>query len=167
MVATPLNLQTLRGKAFEGFVQFQEPDGSTWYRLKERQSMKMSLSYSRTEHYSDDGTLAVDPSGHSHSFSMTIKLTTDMFDTQDPPTDKKTISYWIYKNKTHLPIQIVFVTSFPTLDSTTNNDVNIKFVLDPSGFDTGLGGTGGSPDITVSGKILSITSALKASTPSQ
>ena len=167
MVATPLNLQTLRGKAFEGFVQFQEPDGVTWYRLKERQSMKMSLNYGRTEHYSDDGTLAVDSSGHSHSFNMTIKLTTDMFDTQDPPTDKKTISYWIYKNKTHSPIQIVFVTSFPTLDSSTNNDVNIKFVLDPSGFDTGLGGTGGSPDITVSGKILSITSALKASTTSQ
>ena len=40
MVApTNFNEQIYRGKAFEGFVQFQIPDGSSaWYRMKERQS---------------------------------------------------------------------------------------------------------------------------------
>ena len=97
MVApTNFNLQTLRGKAFQGFVQFQiptdttPPTGSgTWYRLKERQTMRVDLNFPRATHYSDDGTLAVDPAGQNHSFQMSIKLTSDMFDTANPPTDKK------------------------------------------------------------------------------
>ena len=88
MVApTNFNLQTLRGRAFQGFVQFQIPTDvtppsgvGTWYRLKERQTMQFSMNFPRATHYSDDGTLAVDPSGQNHSFQMAIKLTSDMFD---------------------------------------------------------------------------------------
>ena len=170
MVApTNFNLQTLRGRAFQGFVQFQIPTDTTpptgvgsWYRLKERQTMQFSMNFPRATHYSDDGTLAVDPSGQNHSFQMSIKLTSDMFDTADPPTDKKTLSYWIHRNKIHQPIQAIFVTSLPTLDTSTNNDVNIKFVLDPNVFSTGLSPNGGSPELSVSGAVISITSALKS-----
>ena len=63
MVApTNFNLQTLRGKAFQGFVQFQIPTDvvppsgvGTWYRLKERQTMQFSMQFPRATHYSDDG----------------------------------------------------------------------------------------------------------------
>ncbi len=173
MVApTDLNLQSLHGRTFEGFVQFQIPDGSTWYRMKERQTMQFRMQYNRVEHYSDDGLKAVDPSGHSHSFTMTIKVTSDMFDSVFSSTsDKKTLSYWIYQNEINAPIQVIFVTSMPTLSgpagATTENDVNLKFVLDPSGFSTGLGASGGSPEITVSGTVLSITSALRSTTTDQ
>jgi len=173
MVApTDFNLQNLHGRTFEGFVQFQVPNGSTWYRMKERQTMSFQIRYNRAEHYSDDGQKAVDPTGHSHSFSMTIKLTSDLFDSVfSASSDPQTLSYWIYKNEIYEPIQVIFVTSMPTLSgpvgSTSENDVNLKFVLDPSGFSTGLGASGGSPEITVTGTVLSITSALRSTTTDQ
>lgn len=169
---TDLNLQSLHGRTFEGFVQFQVPDGSTWYRMKERQTMQFQMRYDRVVHYSDDGQKAVDPSGHSHTFNMTIKVTSDMFDSVfSASSDKKTLSYWIYQNEIYQPIQVIFVTSMPTLSGpsgfTTQNDVNLKFVLDPNGFSTSLGASGGSPEITVSGTVLSITSALRSTTTDQ
>ena len=180
MVATDLNLQTLRGRTFEGFVQFQIPTtaippsgAGTWYRLKERQTMQFTMVFPRATHYSDDGTLAVDPSGQQHSFQMSIKLTSDMFDSLfSESSDKKTLSYWIYRNKIHQPIQIIFVTSFSTLSGPAGsdvleNDVNIKFVLDPNSFSTGLSANGGSPELSVSGAVISITSALRSTTTSQ
>ncbi len=183
MVApTDFNLQDYRGQAFQGFVQFQEPDGSTWYRLKERQNMTFNMSYDRTPHYSDDGQKVVDPTGHSHRFQMTIKLTSDMFDNTawtytggkldtGLAIDKKTLSYWIYKNELYEPIEIIFVTSMPTKTGPsgfpTENDVNIKFVLDVNTFSTGLSPSGGVPEITVSGTVLSITSALRSTTTDQ
>jgi hypothetical protein len=180
MVATDINLQTLRGRTFEGFVQFQiptttiPPTGSgTWYRLKERQTMQIQMQFPRATHYSDDGLLAVDPAGQNHSFQMSIKLTSDMFDNVfSEASDKKTLSYWIYRNKIHQPIQAIFVTSFSTLSGPAGadvlkNDVNIKFVLDPNSFSTGLQANGGSPELSVSGAVISITSALRSTTTSQ
>ena len=174
MVApTNLNLQNLRGKAFKGFVQFQIPDGSTWYRMKERQTMSLNMAFPRSQHYSDDGQLALDPNGISHSFSMTIKTTSDMWDTVfSDASDKKTLSYWIYKNTIYDPIEIIFVASFENHEDTsppfsTENKVNIKFVLDPSTFSTGLSTNGGSPDVTIGGTIRSITSALRSTTNEQ
>ena len=173
MVApTDLNLVTLHGRTFEGFVQFQVPSGSTWYRMKERQNMTFAMRYDRAPHYSDDGQKVLDPSGHNHSFSMDIKVTSDMFDSVfSASSDKKTLSYWIYQNEINAPIEVIFVTSMPMLTGpagfVTQNNVNIKFVLDPSGFSTGLGPQGGSPNITVSGEVVSITSALRSTTTDQ
>ena len=48
------------------------------------------------------------------------------------------------------------------MDTSSNNDVNIKFVLDPNVFSTSLSANGGSPELSVSGAVISITSALKS-----
>jgi hypothetical protein len=181
MVApTPINLVALHGRTFEGFVQFQEPNSdqspseippvegaTTWFRLKERQTMSFNMRFDRVPHYSDDGQKAVDPSGSSHSFQMDIKITSDMFDSVfSESSDKETLSYWIYRNTINKPIQVIFVTSFGMLEgpsgTPTQDTVNLKFVLDPSTFTPSLGATGGSPSIAVSGTVLSITSALRA-----
>jgi hypothetical protein len=170
------NEQIYRNKAFEGFVQFQIPDGSVWYRLKERQDMTLSFNYIRTGHYSDSGKKALDPAGIGHNFSCTIKLTSDMFSNtawtytngvldSGINIDKKTLSYWLYKNELHEPIEMIFVTSFPTLAApapTTNDDVNIKIHMDPNNFSTGLGSSGGSANLTISGEVLSITHAIRS-----
>lgn len=176
MVApTSFNLQNLRGRTFEGFVQFQIPTTTipptgvgAWFRMKERQTMQFKMQWNRAEHYDDAGLKAVDPAGHSHTFTMTLKTTTDMFDaTFGESADNKTLTYWIYRNSINAPIQVIFVTSLITLDPNSNDTINLKFVLDPTTFSTGLGASGGSPDITVSGTVISITSALKASNEDQ
>ena len=181
---TNFNEKIYRGKAFEGFVQFQIQDGSVWYRMKERQSMSLTLNYTRTEHYSDSGQKAVDPSGFSHSFSMDIKLTSDMFsntawtytggvldkNVSFSSADKKTLSYWLYKNEINQPIEIIFVTSFPTLTApspSSNDDVNVKIRVNPNQFSTGLSASGGVPELKITGTVLSITHAVRSTTTDQ
>ena len=183
MVApTELNLQTLRGRTFQGFVQFQIPDGSTWYRLKERQNFSFSMTYSRAPHYSDDGRLALDPSGRQNTFTLTIKMTSDMFDDVNWTytdgklntglnIDKQTLSYWLYKNELLDPVEIIFVGSLETLNGpsgdTGDKNINIKFKCNPNAFTMGLGANGGSPEVTITGNILEITNAVRASTTEQ
>lgn len=173
MVApTPINLASIHGHTFKGFVQFQIPNGSLWYRLKERQSMSFAMNFNRANHYSDDGTLVIDPAGQNHTFQMTIKITSDMFDTVfSASSDKKTLSYWIYQNTILSPIDIIFVTSFENLAGSSPYDtsrfVNLKFVLDPSSFTSSLGASGGSPEMIVSGAVKSITSATRSTTSDQ
>ncbi len=173
MVApTPFNLQSLHGRTFQGFVQFQEPSGSEWFRMKERQQMTFTMRFDRAPHYSDAGILAVDPAGISHSFTMDLKLTSDLFDDVfSASSDKETLSYWIYQNTIHAPIEVIFVTSFEMLlgpsGATTEKNINLKFVLDPNTFTPSLGASGGAPSITVGGIVLSITSAIRATTTEQ
>jgi len=176
---TDFNLQSLHGRSFEGFVQFQIPTtaippsgAGVWYRMKERQTMSFKMQFDRATHYDDAGLKAVDPSGFNHSFSMDIKLTSDLFDSVfSESSDKQTLSYWIYRNTINQPIQVIFVTSFTMLTgpsgSTTQKNINLKFVLDPSSFSTSLGSSGGSPTLSVSGTVISITSALRSTTTDQ
>ncbi len=134
--------------------------------------MSFNIQFNRAEHYDDAGLKAVDPAGHSHSFTMDIKLTSDLWDNVfSESSDKQTLSYWIFRNSINQPIQVIFVTSFTTLSgpagSSTEDDVNLKFVLDPSKFTPSLGASGGSPSITVSGTVVSITNALRGTTTEQ
>lgn len=163
-MATNFNLDTLRGYTFKGFVQFQEPEGATYFRLKERQTMNLTARYDRVKHYTDDGTLRVDPAGISHSFDMRIKLTTDLIDTvYSTSADKKTISYWMAKNDIHEPIEVIFVATLEHLAG-TNDFSHFKFTLDPNTFTPSFGASGGSPEIAISGIVLSIDSVLKKTT---
>ena len=179
VLPTDFNLQSLHGRSFEGFVQFQIPTTAippsgvgVWFRMKERQTMSFKMQFLRVEHYDDAGLKAIDPAGHAHSFTMDLKLTADLFDNEFSETsDKKTLSYWIYRNTINQPIQVIFVTSFQMLDGPTgdesNDVINLKFVLDPSTFSTGLGASGGAPNLTVSGTVVSITSAERDITSEQ
>lgn len=134
--------------------------------------MTFNIKYNRAPHYNDAGLLALDPAGLAHNFTMTLKLTSDLFDNVfSASSDKQTLSYWIFQNSINEPIEVIFVTSFDTLSgpsgSATEDKVNIKFVLDPSGFTPSLGASGGVPEIIVSGQVKSITSALRSTTNEQ
>ena len=170
MVITDFNLQNLRTRAFKGFVQFQNPDNaSEFLRLKERQTMNVTFSFSRAPHYNDSGIKVLDPSGHGHSFTTTLKVSSDLLDTQydkaDPDTgaDQKTLSYWILKNELYEPIQILFIT---TLEARDGQFLQFKYTLDPQTFGpVTLGASGGTSDISVAGEVIAIEEIVKASTP--
>lgn len=159
--ATDFNLDTLRGYTFNGFVQFQNPTGGAYLRLKERQTMNLTARYDRVKHYTDAGVLRVDPAGISHSFDMRIKLTADIIATDySVNSDKKTISYWMAKNDVHEPIEVIFVATLEHLTG-ANDFSHFKFTLDPNTFTPSFGASGGSPEIAISGIVLSIDSVLK------
>ena len=169
MVITDFNLQNLRTRAFKGFVQFQDPDNaSNFLRLKERQTMNVSFNFNREPHYNDSGKKVLDPSGHQHSFSTVLKVTSDLLDTTynksdpDATSGKETLSYWILKNELYEPIQIIFVT---TLEARDGQFLHFKYTLDPQNFGpVTLGATGGTSNITVAGEVIAIEEIIKTST---
>lgn len=181
-VSTDLNLQALRAQQVMGFVQFQDPTTSTQYwRLKERQTMTIGYNFGRVEHYQDDGTKVRDWAGYNHTFTLKIKVTTDMISNNSnlsSPTsaDKTTISYWIYQNtpdpaNNHVPtpFTMTFVATQLALSGPagdpTNKWILHTFTLDPSNFgDITWNTTEGTYEITISGEILSITSIKRQAT---
>jgi len=177
MVApTDFNLQGLRTRAFKGFIQFQDPGNpAIFLRLKERQTMNVTFNFAKEGHYDDAGIKILDPAGHNHQFTMTLKLTSDLIDDEynkispDATADKKTVSYWILKNDLYEPITLVFVATLeaqsgPTGD-TAEKFLHLKFVLDPQVFGpVTLGATGGTSNITVSGEVISISEVKRTTT---
>ncbi|KKM74816.1 hypothetical protein LCGC14_1396610, partial [marine sediment metagenome] len=92
--------------------------------MKERQTMTFKMQFNRQEHYDDAGLKALDPAGHSHSFTMDIKVTSDLFDNEFTDTsEKQGLGWWIYRNTVNQPIQVLFVTS-------------MKMLTGPAGFTT-------------------------------
>ena len=170
MVITDFNLQDLRTRAFKGFVQFQDPDNaSIFLRLKERQTMSVTFNFSREPHYDDAGIKVLDPSGHNHTFTTVLKVTSDLLDDQydknDPDTgaDQKTLSFWILKNELFEPIQVIFVV---TLEARDGQFLHFKYTLEPQTFGPiTLGATGGTSNITVAGEVIAIEEIIKTSTP--
>ncbi len=166
MVITDFNLQDLRTRAFKGFVQFQDPDNATnFLRLKERQTMSVTFNFSREPHYDDAGIKVLDPSGHNHSFTTVLKVTSDLLDTTydkndpDATSGKETLSYWILKNELYEPIQIIFVV---TLEARDGQFLHFKYTLEPQTFGpVTLGATGGTSNITVAGEVIAIEEIIK------
>ncbi len=169
MVITDFNLQNLRTRAFKGFVQFQDPDNATnFLRLKERQTMSVTFNFSREPHYDDAGIKVLDPSGHNHSFTTVLKVTSDLLDdvydknNPDATTGKETLSYWILKNELYEPIQIIFVV---TLEARDGQFLHFKYTLEPQTFGPiTLGATGGTSNITVAGEVIAIEEIIKTGT---
>jgi len=172
VVATDINLQGLRTEAFKGFVQFLS--GSTWYRLKERQNLRVTFNFLREGHYTDDGVKVNTSAGISHSFVLTLKITSDMFTTSfgSGYSGQQIVSEWVYQNTKNTPQSITFVTTLTALagpsGASTEKYIHLKFVLDPSTFGPiTFNPNGGTNEITISGEVLSITSLIRSATKDQ
>jgi len=164
MPATDFNKPEFRSQVWKGFVQFQVPDGSVWYRLKEKQNMQTTFSFERATHYTDTGRKFLDPSGYNHRFAITLKLTADMIEsvTNSAPSNKTTLSYWIYKNAINDPVELIFVNTFEanSQPDTSGKFIHFKFRLDPSVFGP-ITTNDGSSEIVISGEIVEITTATR------
>ena len=160
-----INTKDIKSRVFKGFVQFQDPGaGTTTWRLKERQQMSITYRFIRETHYNDAGEKGIDPAGYDHTFNLTVKLTPDLFDDVEPPTDTNTISYWIDQNMppTNNPIEIVFLATAealkgPPLDL-TKKFIHQVFTLVPHTFGPiTWNPNGGTNEISISGEILTIS----------
>ena len=168
MGSVDFNLSSLRARRFKGYLQMQDPQTpSNYLRLKERQTMNISLSFGRDSHYDDQGQKVLDPAGYTHQFSVGLKTSADLFDTgftwngfgesgNVVPTDKSSISYWIYKNQIYEPVEIIFITTMETIASAgTSKYLHLKFTCDVNSF-TPATLSGAISDTDISGEILRI-----------
>jgi len=174
MVVNDFNLASLRARRFKGFVQFQDPENSSTYlRLKERQNMSVSFTWNKQEHYSDDGTKVFDPNGFNHSFSVTMKTSSDLFDadysgidlTDASTYDGKTISYWIKKSQNYENVEIIFVATIEAEGSNSDKYIHIKFKGEVESITPiSLPTAGATSETVVSGQIKEITEVKKTTT---
>jgi len=167
MASVDFNLANLRARRFKGYLQLQDPDNTSNYlRLKERQTMSISLNFGRDSHYDDQGQKVLDPAGYTHQFSVGLKTTADLFDdgftwngfggSNTAPDDKSSISYWIYKNQNYEPVELIFITTMETVASAgTSKYLHLKFTCDVNGF-TPVTLAGATSDTDISGEILRI-----------
>ena len=172
MVDYNINESPYRTRRYKGFVQFSDPSTpANFYRLKEKQSLSCAFTYTMTAHYNDAGLKFLDPAGHSHQFSTTIKLTTDMIDnntgdwitgttttTNAVSTNQKTLSYWIEKLQRYEPVIMTFVTTSEALSgpsgATGESTIKLKFSCQPTNFTFGMDAT--AQDVAISGQITDI-----------
>jgi len=151
MGVTDFNLQGLRTRTFKGFMQFQSPDPNSteYFRLKERQSVRIDFRFDYQTHFSDSGQKALDPQGYGHTFTIDLKTTSDLFDdtwldedavndaTQDNATGDfgwNTLSYWIARANGNNPIEVTFVA---TLSALSGPGTTAQIAATPSAYDSG------------------------------
>jgi hypothetical protein len=176
-----INLQTLRGRTFQGFVEFVDSVSPTnFYRLQERQTATITYDYTLDEHYRDDGIKGVDPAGYNSSISITLKVTSDMFDNTTSSSTANNLTYWIssidptingpsgYTAPTHNPLQVTFVGTITTLSGPSGSlgEKYIHFVVNAVINHYGpitWNPNGGIWEMTISGPILSITAPTRSS----
>ena len=115
----------------------------------------------------------MDPQGHSHSFSTTIKLTSDMIDDATADWDSSassaktsetsSLSYWIEKLQRYEPVLMTFVSTSVALSGPTNAPqasqasekyVKMKFKMQPTTFAFDLDST--SQSVQISGTVADI-----------
>jgi len=175
MGSTDFNLQNLRARKFKGYLQLQDPDvsnGTSYLRLKELQTFEIGFSFNREAHYDDQGQKVLDPSGYQHTFRCAIKTSADMFDTgftwlgfgsgsNVAPTDKSSLSYWIYKNQNFEPVELIFITTMETLGTNTHATtgdkfLHMKFTCDVNSFTPVTRGSSAVSETDIGGEILRI-----------
>ena len=83
-------------KKFKGF--FRITDGADTYRYKELQSITITTVADFEKHYSDDGIKNLESIGDSSTFSLTTKLTADLFDTVTASTTTQIRTIGFYQN---------------------------------------------------------------------
>ena len=109
---------------FKGHVEVLE--GSTWYKYDQMLSWSVLTRADSEKHYSTNGNKKKTSIGDSSTYQLTIKRTADMYDTADPPTQQRMISF--FKNKIYgIPRSIPQITLTGVSES---NAASNKFIVD-------------------------------------
>ena len=169
------NDPSFRTRRFKGYIQFSNPANTgDLYRLKERQNLAVTFSYNLTSHYDDAGMKFLDPNGNQHTFSTTIKMTSDMIDdassdwdssaTSPKTAEGSSLSYWIERLQRYEPVLMTFITTSEALSGPSNTPlddasekmIKMKFTGQPTTFAFDLG-TDASSTVQIQGVVTDIT----------
>ena len=145
-----------RATLFKGF--FQIFDGATPFRFKQLVDVAVVTSADSEKHYRDDGLKFKDSIGNSSSFSFTIDKTADLFDTATPPTDTKTISFFIDQIHNNIIPEARFQ-GINVTEASVNPTVTYDFVGFVEDIEDVRTPTTGVYKVQISGEIKTFTSS--------
>jgi len=133
---TDINTSLLENRAqvYDSFVQLIS--GNNRYRLKSLQESSPSFVWPNLDRIADDGTLHLTPEVSKHRYDQTMVLTTSEVDTVSPPTDTKTISWYIDQKEKRNSVQVAVSCVFLAKDTTESKDfmrLNFTYELEEIG----------------------------------
>ena len=118
-----------RAQVYDSFVQIIS--GSDRLRLKSLQSSTPEFSWPNIDRISDDGQLFLTPEVSQHRYAQRIVLTTSEVDTESPPTDVNTISFYIQEKELRNSVQVeVSCVSFAKDETDAEKTMRLDFTYE-------------------------------------
>jgi len=123
-----------RAEGFNAFVQLNSLNNpSNFLRLKSLQDVPVNFNFTDEDNYTDDGRLFLVKTGQNNVSTINLRLTADMIDDVDPPTDKDTISFWLREkeigNRVSLTVRYIYNTK-----TTTDPKIRLEVTLEIIAF---------------------------------
>lgn len=155
MVDSDTNLLANLAQSFKAFVQFEDPEiTNDFLRLKSIQNVTVQYDFTDEDRYNDTGVLNLVRTGQNHTVIINLILTEEEIDTNDPPIDESTVSFWLFQKfdleRIQLFVREVFVT-----EGTTPKTLRNEFTMDVQGIGT-IRNVGGAIELPINGRILDI-----------
>jgi len=124
-----------RAQVYDSFLQLIS--GSNRFRLKSLQSSEPLFVYPNLDRIADDGSLFLTPEVSQSTYNQTMVLTTSEVDTVSPPTDTKTISWFIFQKEQRNSVQVEVSCVFVAKETTDSDDtMRLNFTYEVEQFGT-------------------------------
>lgn len=150
-------------KKFKGF--FRITDGANTFRYKELQTVVITTVADFEKHYSDDGIKTLESIGDSSVFSLTTKLTADLFDTTSASSTTQIRTIGFYQNAI-INDRLIPLATFEGVsetEATSNKFIHVKFTAFVLNIQQSRVQSDGSYNVTITGEIKSLTESNRTS----
>lgn len=142
-----------RAQVYDSFLQIT--DGSNRYRLKSLQESEPLFLYPNLDRISDDGQLFLTPEISKSTYNQRMVLTTSEVDTASPPTDIKTLSWFLFQKEQRISVQVeVSIVYFAKDESSADKTMRLNFTYEMESFSTPRINEDGDVFIDTTGRIL-------------
>lgn len=139
---------------FDAFTEFEF--GGDRYKFKGLQEMTVEYDFVDVDKYDTQGTLKLINAGQNHTWELRIPQTADLYDTANPPTDVKTLSYYIYQKNLKNRV-LVNVRDVSVGESGSNPTVDHSFIGEFQKYRKERPEGGGDIQVVLSGRITTFT----------
>lgn len=146
-----------RAQVYDSYVQLIS--GSDKYRFKSLQKSDPKYNWPNIDRVSDDGKVFLNQQVTNHRFEMEIRLTADEVDTANPPTNTKTISYFIYRKNLRFSVMASVSTVYYAKDASSNNYMRNNFQFEIEEIGTPRINGDGDVAVNIAGRILLVSPA--------
>ena len=107
--------ETNRAESFNAFVQINSLENpSNYLRLKSLQTVPLNFNFTDEDNYTDDGKLFLVKTGQNNTSTINLRLTADLIDDVNPPTNEDTVSWWLREkeqgNRVTLTVRYIYLT---------------------------------------------------------
>lgn len=154
------NALAITSDVFDAFVQFEF--GGDRFNFDGLQEMNVEYDFLDVDKYSFDGNLKLVNAGQNNTWELRIPQTPDMYDTVSPPTDVKTLSFYLYQKAVLKKRIIVTVRDVSVAESGSNPTVDHSFIGEFQKFRKERPEGGGDIQVILSGRITTFTKAQRS-----